>query len=108
MKLLVDRKSILNDILRIESQIKTIKRDLTYRKIKRNLHYLEMRRFGRSTLHVASPDDLEKTLEMRNNSPEKRKITLRYRERKNDFEAQIEDLSVEKTRLQEQLFRYVN
>jgi len=91
--------------LRIESQIKTMRKDLTYRKIKRNLRYLEMRRFGRSTLKVASPDDLEKTLEIRSNSPEKRKITLRYKERKKDFEAQLEDLRVEKTRLQEQLFR---
>jgi len=47
----------------------------------------------------------EKTLEIRSNSPEKRKIILRYKERKNDFEAQLEDLRVEKTRLQEQLFR---
>ena len=34
--------------------------------------------------------------------------TSPFKERKKDFEAQIEDLSVERTRLQEQLFRYVN
>ena len=90
--------------MRIEDQISSIKRDPTYLKIKRNLNHLEARRFGRVSVYVASPDNLEKTLELINRSPELRETTSRYREMRDDFNIQMNNLYAEKMRLQEQLF----
>ena len=101
---MVDRKSILDEIMRIEGQINTIRRDPTYLKVKRNLNYLESRRHGRTTV-VASPDDLEKTLEMKNNSLEMRETILRYRERQRYFNVQMDNLHLEKEKLRDQLFK---
>jgi hypothetical protein len=101
---MVDRKSVLDEIMRIEGRINTIRRDPTYLKVKRNLNFLESRRHGRTTV-VASPDDLEKTLEMKNNSLEMRETILRYRERRKDFDVQMDDLCIEKDRLRGQLFK---
>jgi len=86
---MVDRKSVLDEIIKIEGQINTIRRDPTYLKVKRNLNYLESRRHGRTTV-IASPDDLEKTLEMKNNS---------------DYDVQMDNLCIEKNRLRGQLFK---
>ena len=101
---MVDRKSILDEIIKIEGQINTIRRDPTYLKVKRNLNYLESRRHGRTTV-IASPDDLEKTLEMKNNSLEMRETILRYRERRKDYDVQMDNLCIEKNRLRGQLFK---
>ncbi len=104
MKILVDRKAILDEIMRIEGQISSMRRDPTYLKIKRNLNHLEARRFGRVSVYVASPDNLEETLELRNRSQEMREITSRYREMRDDFHIQMNDLYAEKMRLRKQLF----
>jgi hypothetical protein len=53
---------------------------------------------------IASPDDLKKTLEIKNNSPELRETILRYRERQKDYDVQMDNLYIEKVRLREQLF----
>lgn len=104
MKILVDRKAVLDEIMRIEGKIGSMRRDPTYLKIKHNLNHLEARRFGRVSVYVASPDDLEETLELKNRSPEMREATSRYKEMRNDFQIQMNDLYAEKMRLQEQLF----
>lgn len=105
MKILVDRKAILDEIIRIEDQINSMRRDPTYLKIKHNLNLLEVRRFGRVTVYVASPDNLEKTLELKNKSQEMRETISRYKEMRNDFDTQMDNLYVEKVRLQGQLFK---
>jgi hypothetical protein len=106
VKILVGRKGLLDEIMRIEYQLSSMKRDPTYLKIKRNLNHLEVRRFGRVNVYVASPDNLEETLEIKNRSPEMREATSRYKEMRDDFNIQIHDLYVEKMRLQEQLFAH--
>jgi hypothetical protein len=108
VKILVDRKAILEEILSIEVQIKSMRREPTYLKINRNLNHLEARRYGRNTVHVASPDNLEKTLELKNRSPEMRETISRYKEMQNNFEVQIDNLYVEKARLQDLLFARVH
>jgi len=90
--------------MRIEGEINTIRRDPTYLKVKKNLNFLETRRHGRTTV-IASPDDLEKTLEMKNNSSEMKETILRYRERQRVFDVQVDNLHIEKERLREQLFK---
>lgn len=104
MKILVDRKAVLDEIMRIEDQISSMKRDPTYLKIKRNLNLLEARRFGRVSVYVASPDNMEETLELKNRSPEMMEATSRYKEMRNDFNVQMNNLYAEKMRLQEELF----
>jgi hypothetical protein len=95
----------LNEIIRIEDQINTLRRDYTYLKIKSNLGYLETKRFGRGTVSVVSPDDVENSLEIKNNSELMRETITRYREILDGFDVKMDDLHAEKARLQEQLFR---
>lgn len=57
---IANRRSILQKILKIESQIKMMTRDPVYAKIMHNLDKLEKRVFGSVTVNVPSPDDPEK------------------------------------------------
>jgi len=91
--------------MRIEDQINTLRRDSTYLKIKSNLGYLETKRFGKGTLSVVSPDNVDSSLQLKNNSELMRETIVRYREILDDFDVKMDDLHSEKARLQEQLFR---
>lgn len=104
MKLLADRNSILQEILEIEDQISLMRRDNTYLLIKRNLRYLEELRWGAQTVSIPYPDDLEKNVELRSNSKEIKGILLRYRERKTEFEAQLNKLHSQRAKLEKNLF----
>ena len=104
-KVLVHRKDVLREILKIEDQINKMRRNPTYLKIRYNLNYLEGRRFGSNVLLIASPDDLDTVLRMRNNSLKMKDTILRYRERRAEFDVQIDTLFNEKARLQKQLFK---
>jgi hypothetical protein len=102
---LLDRKNVLDEILRIEGEIAAMRRNPAYLRIKRNLRYLESRRSGPRTFSIAHHDDPEKVVSIRTNSREMKETILRYRERRNDFQSQMDDLCAERERLQEQLFR---
>ena len=104
MKVLVDRKSVLREILKIEGEIKTMRRDPKYVRIKHNIFSIESRRFGSHTVSVAAPDDPETTLEIKNNSPEMKDTLSRYKEMRTEFDDQLDDLVVRKAKLQRQLF----
>ena len=104
VKLLADRNSILQEILKIEDQISLMRRDHTYLVIKRNLSYLEELRWGAQTVSIPYPDDLEKNVELRSNSKEIKGILLRYRERKTEFEAQLNKLHSQRAKLEANLF----
>jgi hypothetical protein len=110
VKVLLDRKAILNEILTIEEKIKTISRDPTYMKINKNLNRLQKKRYGyeaRSMVSVASPDNLEKILNIKYKSQEMKETILRYRKRQNEFNIQIDNLYNKKVKLQEQLFKNI-
>lgn len=104
VKLLADRNSILQEILEIEGQISLMRRDHTYLVIKRNLSYLEELRWWGQTVSIPYPDDLEKNVELRSNSQEMKGILLRYRERKTEFEAQLNKLHSKRAKLEANLF----
>jgi hypothetical protein len=104
VKVLVDRKSLLREILKIEGEIKTKRRDPRYVWIKHNIFSLEGRRFGSHTVSIASPDDPDIILEMRNNSQEMRDILSRYKEMRAEFDDKVDVLVVRKAKLQRQLF----
>jgi hypothetical protein len=104
VKVLVDRKSLLREILRIEGEIKKKRREPRYVWIKHNIFSLESRRFGSHTVSIASPDDPEIILEMRNNSQEMRDILSRYKKLQSEFTVQLDEMAIRKAKLQNQLF----
>lgn len=104
MNILIDRKSVLLEILKIEGEIKVMERDPRFVKIKRNMDTIETRRFGSQTVSVASPDDMGTTLELRNNSQEMKETISRYREMFTEFDDQLNEMMVRKEKLQRQLF----
>jgi hypothetical protein len=104
VKVLIDRKSVLREILKIEGEIKTMRRDPKYVRIKHGIFSIESRRFGSHTVSVAAPDDPETTLEIKNNSPEMKDTLSRYKEMRTEFDDQLDDLVVRKAKLQRQLF----
>ncbi len=102
---LTDRKSLLTEILKIEAQIKRMRKDPVYAKIKYNLDKLEKSRFRSATVNVSSPDDPEKVLEVRQNSPEMREIISKYKEMRAELDDQIGELHARNARLQKQIFK---
>ncbi len=104
VKVLVDRKSLLREILKIDGKIKMKRRDPRYVWIKHNIFSLEGRRFGSHTVSIASPDDPDTILEMRNNSQEMKDILTRYKDMRTEFDEQVDVLVVQKAKLQRQLF----
>ena len=91
--------------MKIEAQIKRMRKDPVYAKIKYNLDKLEKSRFRSATVNVSSPDDPEKVLEVRQNSPEMREIISKYKEMRAKLDDQIGELHARKARLQKQLFK---
>ena len=80
-----------------------IMRDPVYAKIMHNLDKLEKRSFGSVTVNVPSPNDPEKVVQVRYNSPEIREIILKYKELQAEFDDQIGEILARKGRLQKQL-----
>ena len=104
MFVLLDRNKILEDILDLESQMSIMKKDPAHKVIKRNLGYLEEKRFGSRDITVDSLDDLGVKLSMRRNSLEFENIVLRYREKQTEFNEQMNVLTSRRLRLIKQLF----
>jgi hypothetical protein len=101
---LPDRKNLLDEILRVEDEISEMRKSPAYLRINRNLRYLESRRSGPRTISITHPDDPERVMSLRNNSPEMKETLLRYKERRNDFQVRMDTLYAERERLQEHLF----
>ena len=55
-------------------------------------------------MSVQSPDDPDKTMEVRVNSQEMLEITSRYRRMRTEFDVQVGELLAQKERLQKQLY----
>ncbi len=81
-----------------------MRRHPKYVMIKHNIFSIESRRFGSQTVSVASPDDPETTLEIKNNSQEMKETLSRYKEMRTEFDDQLDGLVVRKASLQRQLF----
>lgn len=84
--------------------MKKKRREPRYVWIKHNIFTLESRRFGAHTISIASPDDPDTMLEMRNNSQEMKDILSRYKEMQAEFTDELDELVVRKTKIQKQLF----
>ncbi len=84
------------------------RREPRYVWIKHNIFSLEGRRFGSHTVSIASPDDPDTILEMRNNSQEMRDTLSRYKEMQAEYTEELDKLVIRKTKLQRQLFARPN
>ncbi len=84
--------------------MKKKRRDPRYVWIKHNIFSLETRRFGSQTVSIASPDDPDTMLEMRNNSQKMKDTLSRYKEMQTEFTDELDEMVVRKTKLQKQLF----
>ena len=104
MSLLSDRNEILRYILDIESQLSAMKKNPDYVTTKRNLRYLEEKRFGSKSVTVASPEDYSVNLSVRRSSVEFQDIVLRYREKQTEFNERMNVLTRRRKRLIKQLF----
>ena len=103
---MTDRKKILLEILNLEAKIITLRKNPAYLKNKHYLNLLEGRRFGSSMISIPSPDEPSKMLRIRKNSREMKEIRSKYGLSQSKLNVQIDDLHSQKTRLQEQLFKY--
>jgi hypothetical protein len=102
--LLSERNEILRNILQIESQLRAITKNPDYIATKRNLRYLEDKRFGSKLVTVASPEDYSVNLSLRRSSVEFKDIILRYKEKQTEFNEKMNVLSSRRNRLIKQLF----
>ncbi len=99
-----NKAAILEEILKIEDEIKRIKKDSTYLSIRRNLRNLESIGFGNPTVTIPSPDDLDVPIRVPRRSREMKDIIRRYREKRSEYEKRISSLFGRKKRLEEKLF----
>ena len=106
VKLLINRKKILLEILNLEAKINMLGKNPTYRKNKHYLNLLNGGGFGSSMISIPSPDDPTKMLRIRKNSREMKEIRSKYGVNQSEFSLEIDELLNQKTRLQEQLFNY--
>lgn len=98
------KAAILEEILKIEDEIRRIKKDSTYLSIRRNLRNLESIGFGNPTVTIPSPDDLDVHVMVPRRSREMKDIISRYRERRSEYEDRIKRLFGHRKRLEEKLF----
>ena len=101
---LTDKAFVLEEILKIEDEIKQLKMDTAYLKIRGNLKILEDSSFGNSPITTLSPDNLDIKIETRRHSEEIKGIIRRYREKQNEYEEKINGLYSRKRMLEKQIF----
>ncbi len=98
-----ERRAILLRILEIETNIKDIEHSKNYLITRRDLKALEHFGSGGGRIVVCSPEDLDRTVEIRKNSPEMGEYIARYKERMRGDVERIDSLNIEKTRLKTEL-----
>ena len=101
---MTDKAFVLEEILKIEDEIKQLKMDTAYLKIRGNLKILEDSSFGNSQITTLSPDNMDIKIETRRHSEERKDIIRRYREKQNEFEEKINGLYNRKRMLEKQIF----
>ena len=102
-----ERRAILLRILEIEANIKNIEHGKDFLRTRRDLKTLENARSGGGRVVVSSPEDLDKTMEIRKNSVEVGECIARYKERMRGDSELINSLNLEKKRLKKELLSNV-
>ncbi len=98
------RKSTLIKIMEIDDEIKRIKSDSTYRRVRRNLRILKESRTGGRLIRVRSPDDIESFIMVRRNSEEMKKVLSKYEDMVEKYDKRVRSLAREKAELEKDLF----
>jgi len=98
------RKSTLIKIMEIDDEIKRIKSDPTYRRVRRNLRILKESRTGGRLIRVRSPDDLESFIMVRRNSDEMKEVISKYEDMVEKYDKRVRSLAREKAELEKDLF----
>ena len=104
VSLLSERNEILRNILDVESQLRAMKKNPDYIKTKRNLKYLEEKRFGSKLVTIASPEDYSVKLSVKRRSVEFQDIILRYKKKQTELNERMNVLTNRRKRLIKQLF----
>jgi hypothetical protein len=102
-----ERRAILLRILEIETNVKNIEHSKDFLRAKRDLKTLENARSGGGRIVVSSPEDLDRTVEIRRNSVEVGECIAKYKERMRGDSEMINSLNLEKTRLKRELLNNV-
>jgi len=90
--------------MEIDDEIKRIKSDPTYRRVRRNLRILKESRTGGRLIRVRSPDDLESFIMVRRNSDEMKEVISKYEDMVEKYDKRVRSLAREKAELEKDLF----
>lgn len=102
--LIAGKASILEEILKIDDEIRQIKKDSIYLMIRRNLRRLENAGSGSPVVTAPSPDNLDEKIEVRRRSKEMKEAIQRYRERRSEFDERINQLYSRRMQLEKRIF----
>ena len=102
-----ERKATLLRILEIETNIKDIEHSKDYIVTRRDLKALEHFGSGGGRITISSLEDLDRTVEVRKNSPELSAYIARYKERMRGDQERLNSLNSEKTKLRAELMSTV-
>jgi len=89
--------------MEIDDEIKKIKSDSTYRRVRRNLRILRERASGR-LIRVRSPENIDSFIMVRRNSEEMRKVLSKYEVMVEKYNKRVRNLAKEKAELEKNLF----
>ena len=98
------RKSTLIKIMEIDDEIKRIRSDSTYRRVRRNLRILKESRTGGRLIRVRSPDDIDSFIMVRKNSEEMKNVISKYEDMIKKYDNRVRNLAREKAKLEKNLF----
>jgi len=90
--------------MEIDDEIKRIKSDSTYRRVRRNLRILKESRTGGRLIRVRSPDDIESFIMVRRNSDEMKEVLSKYEDMVEEYDKRVRALAREKAELEKDLF----
>ena len=103
-----ERRATLLRILEIEESIKDIEHSKEYLTMKRGLKVLENARSGGGVIVVDSPDDMNRTVEMRKNSADVEECIIKYKAKMQNNAEKIDNLNLEKSKLKKELISSLN
>jgi hypothetical protein len=89
--------------MEIDDEIKKIKSDSTYRRVRRNLRILREKAGGR-LIRVRSPENIDSFIMVRKNSEEMKKVLSKYEVMVEKYNKQVRNLTKEKAELEKNLF----
>lgn len=91
-------------IMEIDRELQRLENDSKYRDLRKNLKTLESSAVGSRQVRIGTPENLDRKIELRRNSPEMEDLIKRYREQLQEYQEKIDKLYHEKKALEKELF----